>query len=389
MLKNHCKARSLLVINDAEWVGGHEVMGMKAIEGLLAQGWRIHVLCSKRNSRFIEMLNLVEHPSLTLDALPMKASRLKSVVPFFFVSELRLLFRYIRRHADFGTVLLLQGRIEAGAIAAIATKLQGRQIVSYVPFAHSAKVVSGRRLSGQIRDIINRIYYRMIGSFITCYEGAKYDIQRWAPKAQVRVVRNPMPEKKALPHTTEFRSRHSIPANSFLVGIVGRIEFRQKGQEFILNNFDKVFNGIDSPHLCIVGEGPDSDRLKEMIDQYGLGDRIKVVEWVDSVDEVLGSLDCLLIPSRFEGVPLVMLEALAVGTPVIATRVDGMVEYISNDRLFSPDDALSCNQCLRTISRGPKQSEASRGATVRSDLKSSFEPDFNNALEDLLDLSVG
>ncbi len=298
------------------------------------------------------MLRTLRHSSMSVEPLAIRSSRLKSVLPFFFLREFRLVWRSMTHQRDCAAVLLLQGRIEVGVVPAIAAKLLKMKLIGYVPFAHSAKLVSGRSLSGQIRDLINRAYYRTIGSFITCYEGAKADIKKWAPAAQVEVVHNFVRDQsQPADDRSRFRLDHGLNVSGFVVAMIGRIEFRQKGHDFVIENFDAIFAGITDPYLCIVGEGPDVARLEGMIKIRKLEARVRIIDWTPSVDVVLSSIDCLLLPSRFEGVPLVMLEALALNTPVVASRKDGMIDYLPNEWLFEVDDVVECNDCLKRLSK--------------------------------------
>ncbi len=75
-----------------------------------------------------------------------------------------------------------------------------------------------------------------------------------------------------------------------------------------------------------------------MIASRGLSPIIRRVPWCDNPGKVYAGLNMLLIPSRFEGVPLVMLEAMLCKLPVVAANIDGMAELLPTDWLFPVED---------------------------------------------------
>jgi glycosyltransferase involved in cell wall biosynthesis len=80
--------------------------------------------------------------------------------------------------------------------------------------------------------------------------------------------------------------------------------------------------------LALVGHGEDQPRLAARIAELGLGARIQLLGWREDVPALLKSADGLLLPSRWEGMPYAVLEAMAAGLPVVATAVDGARELV-------------------------------------------------------------
>jgi glycosyltransferase involved in cell wall biosynthesis len=87
-----------------------------------------------------------------------------------------------------------------------------------------------------------------------------------------------------------------------------------------------------SAHLTIVGDGPSEPDIRRQIAELGLTESVTMVGTVDSAHlaSVYQSADALLLPSEFEGLPLVALEALASGLPVVASDVGGLKDIIRN-----------------------------------------------------------
>ncbi len=82
-------------------------------------------------------------------------------------------------------------------------------------------------------------------------------------------------------------------------------------------------------HLTILGKGPEQENLQRLINSLALENRVTLAGLSETPWPMMGSADAFLLPSRFEGLPNVVLESLAVGTPVIATRDSGGIEEIA------------------------------------------------------------
>ncbi len=101
-----------------------------------------------------------------------------------------------------------------------------------------------------------------------------------------------------------------------LVVCVGRL-CRQKGQDALIQAMGKLED--QSVRLALVGDGPDEEQLRQLADEIGLADRVEFVGLADPRPHYRAA-DVVVIPSRWEGLPLVLLEAMACGGAVLATR---------------------------------------------------------------------
>lgn len=376
--------RRVVLYSDAPVFGGHEAMACYAIEALLAAGWDCIVVAYQGNHTFIDALRRFEAQGLTIQATNIRYRTVTSLAPLLRPGDIARLFRLFRSLKP-DSVLLLQDRIETAAPALVATRLAGITALSYVPFAHPASVIARSATIGRLRDWSNRFRYRAMRGFITCYGGAARDIHRWAPRAQVEVVMNVCP-----PPTQPTRSRASMRAafgltdSDQVVTLVGRVEFHQKRQDFVVEHLDEIFRGLERAVLLIVGDGPDLEALKVRVSASTLSRRVVLTGWRDDVVELLHSSDVLLLPSRFEGMPLTMLEAIAIGLPVIASAVDGMSEVLPPECLFAPDSAEQIRDVLaRALERGGSRADEIRkvcGTMTRD----TFSRDFVRAVESLM-----
>ena len=119
----------------------------------------------------------------------------------------------------------------------------------------------------------------------------------------------------------------NIAPNEFVFGNVGRLH-EQKGHKYLLEAFAKV---TDRARLLIIGDGDLRQELVALAEKLQICDRIVFLGGRSDVREFLSAIDVFVMPSLWEGQPIALLEALAIGKPCIATSVDGIPEIITNN----------------------------------------------------------
>lgn len=113
---------------------------------------------------------------------------------------------------------------------------------------------------------------------------------------------------------------------------VGEINNKIKGVDLLIKAFNNVFHRLQNIELVIIGEGPDSDYCRQLVNKFHLEKVITIkgaVEHRRTLEEISRS-DILILPSTSEGIPRVILEAFALGKPVIASNVGGIPEVVKN-----------------------------------------------------------
>lgn len=121
--------------------------------------------------------------------------------------------------------------------------------------------------------------------------------------------------------------RFGIPERSRVATFVGRLE-HQKGVDWLLATAALWLPLVPDCHLLIVGRGPLLPRLVAQARQAGIADRVHFAGWQADVPEILGASNLLVLPSRWEGMPNVLLQAMASRLPVVATDVEGVRELL-------------------------------------------------------------
>jgi glycosyltransferase involved in cell wall biosynthesis len=130
-----------------------------------------------------------------------------------------------------------------------------------------------------------------------------------------------------------FYSTTPIPHRPHAIGYAGRLS-AEKGFRNFVHSLPAVLGRDTSLRVYIIGDGPLKGWCEEFIRNERLEDRIELTGWISNHDlpPCLNRLELLVIPSYTEGGPMIMLEAIACGTPVLATRVGSVEDYIFEGR---------------------------------------------------------
>jgi glycosyltransferase involved in cell wall biosynthesis len=163
----------------------------------------------------------------------------------------------------------------------------------------------------------------------------------------------------------EARERLGIPARTFSIGWVGRVS-REKGLDVLIDALPAMSDF--SFHLTVIGEGPERNVLAEKA--RGIGPTMSVA-WAGIIPDaarLLRAFDVLVISSRTEGTPMILLEAMAAGVPVVTTAVGGIPDVVTNEEaiLVPAENSAALAGAIRSVhdDRGAAAERAER-ATLR------------------------
>jgi glycosyltransferase involved in cell wall biosynthesis len=126
-----------------------------------------------------------------------------------------------------------------------------------------------------------------------------------------------------------------------VVGTVGRLH-RQKGQQYLIEAAAQVLRRKPDTEFRFIGEGDLLPQLEKQAEMLNIGSSVKFLGRRTDIAKQLGEMDVFVLPSLWEGFPLVLLEAMAAGVPIVSTKVNGVEEIISNKEdgiLVSPKDS--------------------------------------------------
>jgi len=148
-----------------------------------------------------------------------------------------------------------------------------------------------------------------------------------------------------------------IPAAAKVVLFVGRLD-PQKAPGNLLTAFDQFAVQNSEFHLLFVGDGPLKTELEQNASQLACAKRIHFAGWQSQIPQLMKASSCLVLPSLWEGMPNVVLEAMAAALPVISTVVDGVGELIQDGdqgTLVACDSPTEIQQALLELSTRPEE----------------------------------
>jgi glycosyltransferase involved in cell wall biosynthesis len=137
-----------------------------------------------------------------------------------------------------------------------------------------------------------------------------------------------------------------------VVGAIGRFE-RQKGFDLLI----RALAEIDGVSLVLVGGGSEQTPLEELAERVGVADRVVWQGWTDDARSYVGSFDVFALPSRFEGFPLALLEALLARSAVVAADVGSVAEAVRDGEtglLVPAEDPRALARAIRRLLEDPE-----------------------------------
>jgi len=160
-----------------------------------------------------------------------------------------------------------------------------------------------------------------------------------------------------------------------IVLFMGRLG-KRKGTYDLLSGFDKAIKIVPDLQLILGGDG-DVEKVRDFVLQMELTDHVNVPGWIsgDEKKRIFKSCDIYVLPSYNEGLPGSILEAMAVGVPIISTRVGGIPEAVIENRngyLVSPGDVESLSNKIIKLGQDKKLREK-MGRESQEIIKEKFE----------------
>jgi glycosyltransferase involved in cell wall biosynthesis len=159
---------------------------------------------------------------------------------------------------------------------------------------------------------------------------------RQIPPDKVKVVYLGVPleefsRPRSAAEVAAARSELGASPGTFVIGSVTRLH-DSVGNSFLVDAARLVLDRRPDAKFIVVGEGPLRPALEAQAEALGLGDRFVFAGFAKDVPRVVSAFDLSVFPSLWEGTPLTVFEALAMGKPIVATDADGLVDVLTHDR---------------------------------------------------------
>ena len=126
-----------------------------------------------------------------------------------------------------------------------------------------------------------------------------------------------------------LKSRLGIPSDAFVIGSVGRLT-SIKGHQFLLEAMSSLKARLPNLFCVLLGDGELRSELEDMASQFGIKDRVRFLGWRSNVAKILATFDIFVFPSLNEGMGKALVEAMAMGKPIVASNVGGIANLVTD-----------------------------------------------------------
>jgi len=188
---------------------------------------------------------------------------------------------------------------------------------------------------------------------------------------RITLIPNAIDLRRFTPGSTtkaEARQKLGLKPDVPVLAGVGRLN-PQKNFALFLEVAARLAQRFPDLHFLLAGDGPEEKMLRAKASALGLADRVLFSGYVADSSLVYLAADVLLMPSRFEGLPMTLLESMAMGLPVVASRLDGIAEVIDDpdDGLLAPPD--NANLFVDHVSALISNRELAMGIAIKARAK--------------------
>ena len=199
---------------------------------------------------------------------------------------------------------------------------------------------------------LHRLIYNWMDVVVAVSEDIAANLEALGvPKSKIKVVANGVDRRFQPADCRVMRERLGLPDEEFIMLFVGLL-VPVKGLDVLVESLAEL---ADPKPLCLlVGDGPERPELERQAVQLGVSDRLRFAgrRSSDEIPTWMGAADILVLPSRSEGRPNVVLEAQACGLPVVATRVGGTPELVCDGKtglLVESEDVADLADALQRL----------------------------------------
>ena len=209
--------------------------------------------------------------------------------------------------------------------------------------AGSGKLVLTRHVVFPLKSF-HRFALRNVDAAIAVSPPVRIQLEKIFPADKVRVIMNGINFSEDLSAVAvagrEFREMHGIPHEARLIVTLGELKLLKGQRDFVLAA-NEVIKQFPETYFVVAGKDNLLDQrfrreLKRLVRVLGHEERFLWLDWLDDTSPLLGAADIFISPSHSESFGLAILDAMAAGTPVIATATDGAKELIPNADALVP-----------------------------------------------------
>lgn len=301
--------KKILIVINRLGVGGAERLVIDDMNEMLNRGINVRLLTLSPEKR---------ENSLAADCnIPLEKWEIIHFKNFLALSSWFLFFRFVR---EYKPDVVISHLWYANTISRIVSKFCG--IKTHLAFEHNVyDLVKTKKMF-----FIDRVLQRFSTKIIAVSEAVKESLVRHKiTRNKILTLSNGVDTSRYLNIRDEKLRKELNAKNEFVYIFIGRL-IEQKGVDILLKAFAKVDSGL----LLLVGDGVDKEKLLDLVDKLGLQKRVHFLGIRRDIPSLLAISDCFVLPSRYEGLPIVLIEAIVSGRAIIISDFDAGKELITD-----------------------------------------------------------
>lgn len=312
-----------LIITELQLGGAQRIV--IELAGRLAQSdWEVCVITNERGLLLHDLQGIRGVEVVTVATLRREITPLK---------DLLALVRIVRLLNNFKPDIVHTHTPKAGLIGRVAARLLR------IPCIHT---VHGIGCDVSAMSLVEKVYLaceRLTAKLSTVQVMVSERLRKTcvehglAPDGKVRVISGGFDARQfaKLPTRSQARAALGLPIEGVVIGTVSCMKPGKRVGDFV-EVCKQMRSAIPNMTAVVVGDGELRQEIQRQIERGGLEESIRLLGWRRDVPAIMAALDVFVLMSAHEGLGLVVLEAMAAGVPVVATRVDGCIEIIEETK---------------------------------------------------------
>jgi len=343
---------NILHLTNTLAVGGAEVLLLQYIKALGSKRYRHMVY-------FLYHDGPLRHQLENLGVMVHQGPAIASVKnPLRFIGSFAKLLKNILTVIEQNKPQIIQSHLgQANQLAVLVGKIVRLPVLTTV---HNTMAFSDPRSTWDPRVFLNKLInlftYRFSTRVIAISDEVRQIIQAKfrLPDAKIIVVKNGILFNKEEIPSIALEQEFPDTTGRLKIMAIGALTYQKSFETLILAARHLLDQGQKNFSILIAGEGVERPKLEKMIKDLHVGNHVRLLGLRHDVLPLLQAADVFAMPSRFEGLSIAMIEAMASGLPVVAANAPGLRDYVkdeNNGLLFPIEDHAALGSCLTRLTK--------------------------------------